>query len=323
MPSALPRIAALENEQTGTAFFLCVTKEQRASQGGAPYITLVLQDVSGQIPAKLFQQEAEQYGPQFEAGEFVKAEARTNVYRGRMELIVSRIRRVDRERDRAEGFREEDCILCAPRSADDMWDELQGRIAAVADPGIRVLLARIAADHEAQLRVWPAALTVHHAYRGGLLEHILQIARAGQALAEIYDADTDLVFAGAMLHDIGKLRELDYDVAPSYSREGNLVGHIAIGLTMIREASTGISGLAGERRAEIEHLVASHHGSKEFGSPVEPMMVEAFILSMVDDLDAKLHQVRRHLATDEGGGEFTTFHPRLKRVLLKSSDGRR
>jgi 3'-5' exoribonuclease len=319
----LPRIASLENEQTGTAFYLCLSKEQRASLSGTSYITVVLQDVTGQIPAKLFQQEAEQYGPQFEAGEFVKVEARTNVYRGRMELIVTRIRRVHAERDRVEGFREEDCILCAPRSADEMWAELQGRIGAVTDPGIRVLLARIAADHEAQLRVWPAAQTVHHAYRGGLLEHILQVARAGQALAELYEANADLVFAGAVLHDIGKLRELDYDVVPSYSREGNLVGHIAIGLTMVREASAGISGLTGERRAEIEHLIASHHGSKEFGSPVEPMMVEAFILSMVDDLDAKLHQVRRHLALHEGGGEFTTFHPRLKRMLLKSSDGRR
>jgi 3'-5' exoribonuclease len=322
MPT-LPRIAALEHEQAGTAFFLCVSKEQRAALSGAHYLTLVLQDVSGQIPAKLFQQEADQYGPQFEAGEFVKVEARTNVYRGRMELIVTRIRRVAAEQDRAHGFREEDCILCAPRSADEMWGELQGRIAAVADEGLRVLLARIAADHEAQLRVWPAALTVHHAYRGGLLEHILQLARAGQALAEIYEADADLVFAGALLHDIGKLRELDYDMVPAYSREGNLIGHIALGLTMVREASAGISGLTGERRAEIEHLVASHHGSKEFGSPVEPMMVEAFILAMVDDLDAKLHQVRRHLAIDEGGGEFTTYHPRLKRVLLKSSDGRR
>jgi 3'-5' exoribonuclease len=319
----LPRIAALEAEQVGAGFFLCASKELRAALSGSQYMTLVLQDASGQIPAKLFQQEAEQYGPQFEAGEFVLVEARTNVFRGRMELIVTRIRRVHPEQDRAHGFREEDCILCAPRSPDAMWDELQQRITGVSDPGIRVLLARIAADHEAQLRIWPAAQTVHHAYRSGLLEHILQIARAGQALAEIYEADPDLVFAGAMLHDIGKLRELEYDVVPSYSREGNLVGHVAIGLTMVREASAGVSALTDERRAEIEHLVASHHGSKEFGSPVEPMTVEAFILSMVDDLDAKLHQVRRHLATDEGGGEFTTFHPRLRRVLLKSSVGRR
>jgi 3'-5' exoribonuclease len=200
-----------------------------------------------------------------------------------------------------------------------MWAELQARIESVADPGIRVLLSRIASDHEERLRVWPAALTVHHAYRGGLLEHILQIAGVVESLGRAYEADSDMLVAGAMLHDIGKLRELDYDSVPAYSREGNLVGHIGIGLMMVREAAAGISGLSDERRLEIEHLVASHHGSRELGSPVEPMTLEAFILAMADDLDAKVHQVRKHVATDETDGDFTSYNTRLRRVLLKPS----
>jgi len=109
-----------------------------------------------------------------------------------------------------------------------MWAELVQRAGGGRDPGIRVLLSRVLADHEARLRTWPAAMTVHHAYRSGLLEHILQIARVVEALARLYGADADLLFAGAVLHDIGKLQELDYEAAPSYSREGNLVGHIAL-----------------------------------------------------------------------------------------------
>jgi 3'-5' exoribonuclease len=280
---------------------------------------LLLQDRSGQIPAKLFAQEAERFGTEFEMGEFVAVDARTNVYRGRIELVVNRIRRVNPDQDRLHGFREEDCIPTAPRSADEMWAELEARIETVADPGLKVLLRRIATDYESRLRIWPAAQTIHHAYRSGLLEHILQITRVVDALGLIYDADRDLLFAGAMLHDIGKLEELEYDLVPCYSREGNLVGHIALGLMLVRQAAQGIAALSEARRTEVEHLIASHHGSLEFGSPVEPKTLEAFILAMADDLDAKLHQVRRHIAEDETPSEFTGFHPRLRRVLLKRS----
>jgi 3'-5' exoribonuclease len=198
-----------------------------------------------------------------------------------------------------------------------MWRELQARIDAVTDDGIRALLQRIVADHGDRLRVWPAAQVVHHAYRSGLLEHVLQVARVADALAQCYGASRDLVFAGALLHDIGKLHEIEFERSASYSFEGNLVGHIALGLMMVREAATGLSSLSTRTRTLIEHLVASHHGSQEYGSPVVPMSVEAFILSAADDLDAKVHQVRRAIGEDEGGGEFTGYNRRLERVLLK------
>ncbi|MBP1606949.1 MAG: metal dependent phosphohydrolase [Acidobacteria bacterium] len=315
----LSKIKDLSPESSGSGFFLCARKEVRQAKNGEPFLALVLQDATGEIPAKVFGADAAQSRDQFEAGEFVAVEARANLYQGRTELILSRIRRVSPAQDRQHGFREEDCVPSAPRSIDEMWAELQARIAGVSDPAIRVLLSRIAADHEDRLRVWPAALTVHHAYRGGLLEHVLQIARNVEALGRAYDANLDMLFAGAVLHDIGKLRELDYDSVPVYSREGNLVGHIGIGLMTVRDAAAGISGLSDERRLEIEHLVASHHGSRELGSPVEPMTLEAFILAMADDLDAKVHQVRKHIATDENDGDFTSYHARLKRVLLKPS----
>ena len=125
-----------------------------------------------------------------------------------------------------------------------------------------MLLNRIVADNEAQLRVWPAAQQIHHAYRGGFLEHIAKMAEVGRLIARAYGADEDLVLAGVVLHDIGKLQELAYEGgAGSYTRDGNLVGHIALGMMMVREAANGISGFPLELRSQIEHLVASHHGT--------------------------------------------------------------
>ena len=206
-------------------------------------------------------------------------------------------------------------------AVDEMWEQLQRRITAVASPWLRQLLESVVMGNAERLRTWPAALTVHHAYPGGLLEHILKVAEVGQSVAAAYGADPDLVLAGAVLHDIGKLEELQHDEVTTYTREGNLIGHITLGVMIVRQAAAAIPGFPSELRAHLEHLVVSHHGDRKLGSPVEPMTAEAFILSAVDDLDATLHQVRRHLQQDgdEGAveGEFTAYHPRLRRVLFR------
>jgi 3'-5' exoribonuclease len=135
-------------------------------------------------------------------------------------------------------------------------------------------------------------------------------------LCTAYGANKDLLTAGALLHDIGKLEELDYDRTTSYSREGNLVGHVTLGVIMVRSMMNGIPDFPDVLRTQIEHMVVSHHGHKEFGAPVEPMTIEAMILSAADDLDAKINQVRTAMA-EEGEGEFTAYQPRLGRVLWK------
>jgi 3'-5' exoribonuclease len=210
-------------------------------------------------------------------------------------------------------------IPSAPRPLDEMWSELQSRVARVGNTWVRQLLVAILDRHGDRLRVWPAALMVHHAYRGGLLEHVLKLAEAGDAMAAAYRVDADLIFAGAVLHDIGKTEELRYDESTSYSKRGNLIGHITMGVMMVRDAVRTIEGFPEDILTRIEHLILSHHGARELGSPVEPMTEEAFILSSIDDLDATLHQFRRHVDDDSGEGEFTAYHPRLRRVLLKPS----
>lgn len=313
--ATLPRIKDLTPSSSGWGFYLCARKEVRTGKSGA-YLALVLQDTSGEIKAKVFQ-DVDVMRDEFDAGEFVKVQARSNLFNQHLELVLDKIRRVDALRDALDGFREEDCIPCAPRPLDEMWQELLTHIAGVQSPHVRELLTQITSAHGDRLRIWPAAQAVHHAYRGGLLEHVLQILNGVTHLADAYGANRDILIAGAILHDIGKLQELSYGVTTDYSVEGNLIGHITLGAQLVRETGRAIPGFPPDLLVQIEHLVLSHHGERTLGSPVEPMTVEAFILAAVDDLDAKIHQVRKHLDADDTSGPFTVYHRRLERVFYK------
>jgi 3'-5' exoribonuclease len=317
----LPKIAALDAEDSGWGFFLCTYKELRAGRSGSEFVFLSLQDSSGQIVAKVMA-DVDRYKDEFEAGEFVRVEGRGSLYNGQVQLVLSTIRRVNPEQDRREGFNEADAVLSAPRPIEEMWAELQEHLRGVKNDHIRVLLNRVVADHGEQLKVWPAAQVIHHAYRGGMLEHTTKMAEIGRFISNAYGADWDLVLAGIVLHDIGKLQELAVEGGSgSYTRDGNLVGHIALGIVMVRETINGISGFPDDLRAQIEHLIASHHGTREHGSPVEPKTIEAFILASIDELDSKLNQVRKAIAEDPSEDEFTAWNKRLGRVLFKGPRG--
>jgi len=312
----LPQAALMQAQSAGTGFFLCTRKEIRTGRNGGEFLAIVLQDVTGEIAGKVFN-DVDTLKHEFEAGEFVKVQGRGSVYNQRLELLIDRIRRVMPDRDRLDGFREEDCIRAAARPGNEMWAELEGHVARVDDPYIRALLERLLSTHGERYRIWPAAQTVHHAYRSGLLEHVLKLIETTTLLAGAYGARRDLLIAGVILHDIGKLQELEYDAVTQYSVEGNLVGHIALGLLMLRETTAAIPDFPVELRTELEHLVLSHHGTREHGSPVEPMTIEAVLLSTCDDLDAKLNQIQQHISADDTAGPFTPYHPRLKRVFYK------
>ena len=310
-----PNIRVLSAELEGWGFFLCTQKDVRHGRGGELFISVSLQDRTGLVRARIFN-EAARLREEFDSGDFVKVQGRTELFNSRLQLVIENIRRVNPDQDRGQGFREEDCVLSAPRPVEEMWKELDELILHVRDPFVRELLQRITAKHVEKLRIWPAALTVHHAYRSGFLEHILSVARSALTLGAAYGANQDLLTAGALLHDIGKLEELEYDRSTSYTREGNLVGHVTLGVMMARATMAAIPDFPDVLRAQIEHLIVSHHGHKEFGAPVEPMTIEAMILSAADDLDAKINQVKQALAED-GDGEFTAYHSRLGRVLWR------
>ncbi|MGE5357813.1 MAG: 3'-5' exoribonuclease YhaM family protein [Bacteroidales bacterium] len=313
----LPPIRQLTADSAGVGYYLCQQKDVRAGRNG-DFIAVTLLDATGRIAAKIFD-DVDRLRSEFEEGEFVKARARANLYGGRLQLIVENIRRINPEQDRALGFREEDCVPSAPRPIDEMWAELQALVASMRNTHLQHLVTRILACHGESLRTWPAAQVIHHAYRGGYLEHVLKIAETSRYLAAAYGGDPDLLLVGAILHDIGKLQELTYDGTTTYSREGRLLGHITLGTILVRDVAMGMGDFPAELLTQVEHLVLSHHGSRDLGSPVEPMTVEAFILSMADDLDAKIHQVRSAIAEDVNEGEFTAYQQRLGRVLWKGT----
>ncbi|MCA1585619.1 MAG: HD domain-containing protein [Acidobacteria bacterium] len=270
----LPRLAHLTPESSGWGFFLCTSRETRATRTGE-IVILTLQDASGQVTAKILE-DPERTKGEFDAGEFIRVDGHASLYNGQLQLVIHNLRRVNPDQDRQQGFREDDCVLSAPRPIDEMWAELTRHLDDVRDPFLRVLFARA------------------------------------------YDAREELVITGAVLHDIGKLQELSYDAGiTSYSRDGNLLGHIAMGVMLVRDTANGISGFPDDLRTHVEHLVLSHHGSKEHGSPVEPKTIEAFILAAADELDATINQVQRAVREDVGAGDFTAYHRRLGRVLYK------
>lgn len=314
----LPPANRLAPNQSGWGFFLCTEKSIRAGRGG-DYIALTLQDATGDVVGRVLDN-VERFRDEFDAGEFVKVQGRAQSFNGRLQFVIENIRRVmlgADSQDRREGFSEDTLLPSAPRPLDEMWAELQQVVARLSDPHLQAFAAHLMAANEARLRIWPAARAVHHAYRGGLLEHVLKMAEVGRALADLYHADADLIVVGALVHDIGKLQELDYQVTTRYTREGNLVGHVTLGALMIDEACRALAGFPDVLRVELLHLALSHHGAKEFGAPVEPLTVEAVILAAVDDLDSELNQIRRALDEPGGEGEFTGFQSRLGRAFWK------
>jgi 3'-5' exoribonuclease len=314
----LPPIGSLPVNATGWNFFLCSEKSMRMGRGGE-YVAAILQDATGELVARVLDN-VDRLKDEFEAGEFVKAQGRLVAFNGRSQFQIDSIRRVllaPDSQDRRDGFREELLVPTAPRPIGEMWTELEQLVASVGSPHLRSLLKTIVATNEERLKIWPAARSVHHAYRGGFLEHVLKVAEVGRSLAVMYDADADLVVAGALLHDIGKLQELEYDITTSYTRDGNLIGHITLGALQVADAARKIPDFPESLRSALIHLIASHHGERDLGSPVEPMTVEAYILAAADNLDATLNQVRHAIRQNDGTDEFTSYQPRLGRSLWK------
>lgn len=307
-------VADLQADQPVTSFFLVCDKEIRTGSTGRSYLRLELGDRTGTIEARMWEK-FEELAESFERDHFVKVQGRIEEYRGRPQLIVDRIRRApDSEIDLADFF---------PHTAEDveaLHGELRGHVAAMFDPWLRRLLESILDDSElsARLKRAPAAKTMHHAWLGGLIEHIAGLCRLCKVVAGHYpETNLDLLLTGAILHDIGKIEELSYERSLGYTGEGQLLGHIVQGLAMAGRKMEAIAGFPPALRALVEHLIISHHGRYEFGSPKLPAFREALMLHYLDDLDSKMAAVRTSLAANAGEGYWTAFNQALQRRILR------
>ena len=309
-----PYVDGLVPNEIVTAHFLVLSKEIRQKKTGEPYLSLHLGDRTGEVEAKMWDSVAEVMDT-FERDDFVKVKGVAQLYQTRTQFTIHRLRRLD---DAEVDFG--DYFPCSERDPEEMLAELTGIIAGIGNPHLRQLLQVLFADTRLRDRykVAPAAKSIHHACRSGLLEHVLSLLKLAKIVAPHYkEVDPDLLMAGVILHDIGKVEELRYERSFNYSSEGQLLGHIVIGLRILADALAAIPDFPQRLRTLLEHMLISHHGELEFGSPKVPQFAEALLLHHLDNLDSKMAAMKSALRRDTADGEFTGWVSSLERSLLR------
>ncbi len=312
-----PPIAAWTAGETVQGFALLRRREERRDKAGRIYLDLELADATGSISAKAWS-DSSALTQRFAAGEFVKFRGQVQSYRDQLQLKIDNCRRVV-ESDRTEGFDETLLIPSTRQDLEVLWERLEEILEAHLErPVAKRLAAEALAAHGADLRVHPAAKAIHHAFRGGLLEHVVSMLGLAVKICEHYDdLDADLVLLGVLFHDLGKLLELGRMPGSDYTPYGRLVGHIVLGRDLLRERAAAIPDFPADLLLQLEHLVLSHQGRKEYGSPVEPGTGEALALHMIDDLDSKLALLRQ-LRESSSGFQFVRS---LDRFVWLGEDG--
>ena len=310
-----PYISELEANRVVTFTALVQSKEIRQKKSGDPYLSLLLGDRTGELDGKMWDNVAEVMDT-FERDDFVKVKGLLQIFHNRPQLTIHKMRRMtDSEVDFGDFF------PSSERNPDEMWGELRAIVAGIANPHLKALLDALLDDPEIarRFRIAPAAKQIHHAWLGGLIEHVLSLcALARQAAAHYRFIDRDLLLTGVILHDIGKIHELSYERGFAYTSEGQLLGHLMIALRMVNEKLRALPDFPAPLRCLVEHMIISHHGQLEFGSPKVPQFPEALLLHYLDDMDSKMECMRSLLAKDRHvDGCFTGYNAALDRTVLK------
>ena len=308
----------IENLKAGeriNSAFLVAEKNLAYSQKGAPYLNLRLKDKTGEIEGKVWDNAGEWDG-QFRKGDIVQVSGRVLSYKNNLQLSVLELKRLaDDEIDLV------DYLSAAKQDKDIMFAELMTYIEKVRTPCLKELLDAFF-QHEETASLFkraPAAKGFHHVYLGGLLEHTLSVIKLLDRMMDHYEnINSDLLMTGGILHDIGKIYEFDYDRLVQYSDEGRLIGHIVMGVEMVDAKIAAIDGFPKALAMELRHLILSHHGVLEYGSPKRPKTVEALIVHHIDDLDAKVNAFQTFVddAPEDDTG-WTPFHKLLERYIYK------
>lgn len=309
-------VADLQDGQAFSALFLVREKEIRTSaRTGSSWMQLELADRTGTIPAKMWDNFAA-IEKTFERDDVVQVRARVKLYNGQKELALEQVIPAA-ERDYDLG----DFIPHTKHDIEHLFADLHSAIGAMKNPALERLLSSVVDDPAIapKLKRAPAAMTMHHAFVGGLLEHIVSLIGLGRAVAAHYpELDADLLLSGIVLHDIGKIDELRYARGIDYSTAGRLLGHITIGAALVREKIRAIPDFPAPLAVLVEHLILSHHGTHEFGSPALPQTREAVALHFLDDMDSKMAAMRTTLESPAGNDEWTERNPSLRRALLRT-----
>ena len=286
-------IRSLADGDSITGFGLVTKKARRQDKNGRDYLDMEMADASGAIKTKVWS-DSPALSAEFDVHDFVAYRGVVNRFRDQLQLNLKECRRVV-DGDRQHGFQEALLIPSTKQDIEELDKRLRQIYAEEVDrPILRQLAVAALAGYGADLREHPAAKTIHHAYRGGLLEHVVSMAELGLQICRHYsELDRDLILLGVLFHDLGKLQEIGAMPVNDYTTVGRLVGHVVIGRDLLRECCATIEDFPVDLRTHLEHLVLSHQGKLEFGSPVQPMTAEAIALHFIDDLDSKLAQLRQ------------------------------
>ncbi len=299
--------------------FLVREKITAMAKNGKPYLTLKLMDRSGEVEGRVWDR-VEEFSAGFEKDDFVLVKGKASVYLGKMQLVVQELVRVSDEKVDIGDY-----LPVAERKPEEMVADLRSRVDSLRDPYLKGLMKAFVEDGEflADYQTAPAAKTMHHVYLGGLLEHSLAVADLAEDICRRYPGlNRDLLVTGALLHDVGKVAELSYERAFDYTDEGKLLGHIVMGVELVEEKIRQVPGFPPLTRTLLKHLLLSHHGQYEFGSPKRPKTLEAVILNFLDDLDSKINGVRRHLDREVGReGSWTSYHRLYDRYFFREPQG--
>ncbi len=297
--------------------FLVRDKIIGMAKNGRPYMTLKLMDRTGEVEGRIWDQ-VDEISARFDKDDFVQVSGKASVYMGKMQLVIHELARVkESDVDLA------DFLPVSSRPVADMVQELETIVATLTDPDLRTLMESFLADDEfmAGYTRAPAAKSMHHVYLGGLLEHSLAVAALAVDVARRYpDLNCDLLIVGALLHDIGKVAELRYQRSFEYTDVGKLLGHIMLGVELIEEKVRTLHKFPAALAILLKHLLLSHHGQYEYGSPKRPKTLEAVVLSYLDDLDSKINGVRTHIEKEpDSASSWTRYHRLYDQYFLKGS----
>ena len=309
--------AAQHENKVIISSFVVAVKQVKPRKTGEPYLALTLADRSGQIEAKMWDNVADCIDG-FEHDQFIKVKGLINKYNQRFQLTVHKLRRLhESEIDFA------DYLPKTNKDIDQLWRTLEEFVGGFQDHHLKALVQAFMADPEiaAAYRSAPAAKTLHHAYIGGLLDHVVSLFRSCDLVCRNYpQINRDLLLTGAFLHDIGKIHELTFNRSFSYTTRGQLLGHMIIELEMLQQKLALLPGFPDPLKTLLEHLIISHHGEYEFGSPKLPMFPEALMLHYLDDLDSKMESMRAHFEREAAlESPWTSYNGSLGRPLLNTA----
>jgi len=302
--------------QTITSNFVVAAKQVKNKKNGELYLSVTLADCSGQIQANMWDNVADALNA-FNQDDFIKVKGMVQKYNGRWQLTIHKLRKLaDTEIDYT------DYLPKTPKDIDQLWRTLGEFVETIENPWLKKLIQNFMADNTVATayKNAPAAKTLHHAYVGGLLDHVVSLFTVCDLAVRNYpQVNRDLLLTGAFLHDIGKIYELTYQRSIAYTTRGQLLGHMIIELEMLQQKLAEIPGFPDELKIMIEHLIISHHGQYEFGSPKLPMFPEALMLHYLDDLDSKMESMRAQFEREsEIETPWTSYNASLARPLLNS-----